>query len=537
MNKIYKSREIYIGSVPLGGDNPVRIQSMTNTNTLDTVSTVKQVVELAKAGCDYVRIAARNIKEAENFKNIKQLLKQKFYDIPLIADIHFNPKIAETAVPFIDKIRINPGNFYDKNHNAPKIYSDSLYQKELKAYRQRIIPLLKLCKQHNCAIRIGTNAGSLSSRIVSRYGNTPYAMTEATLEFVRICTAENFHNLVLSIKASDVPLFIEANRLLFAALLNEGFDYPIHLGITEAGEGMDARIKSAAGIGSLLCAGIGDTIRVSLSENPVNEVEVCKYIINKANISPVNKEKDLIKKICFIGKSSPIYLKLSKQPLPLVITNNYNELKKYISSENYYFIDGLKLKKSEKDALTKSNDKVIICSLSSKNNITETTNIPEDFPVIFKISYNTDDFKELIINSTIDFTRILRQYTPLGIWINSEVYPQKLKDLALLILQANNLRFSKPVYIACPTCARTSFNLAETLKKVKAATKHLKGIKIAVMGCVVNGPGEMADADFGFIGSANGTISLYKGKTSVKKNIPQKNAVKELLNLINKEKK
>jgi len=378
--KRFKTRVVDIGGVPMGGNKPVRVQSMTNTDTLDTRSTVAQAVRMITAGCEYVRIAVPGMKEAANLKLIKQALRSEGFETPLIADVHFNPAIAELSAQFVEKVRINPGNYIDKKgrqQDAGFWINDSNYSRELEVISERLSPLLKICQQNGTAVRIGVNHGSLSERIISRYGDTPKGMVESALEFARICEHHGFGNLVLSLKASNTRIMIQSNRLLVKAMRKAGMDYPIHLGVTEAGAGEDGRLKSAVGIGSLLADGIGDTIRVSITEDPEFEIPV-----------------------------------------------------------------------------------------------------------------------------------------------------------AYGILQATGARITRTEFISCPSCARTLFNIQEAVENVKTATAHLKGLKIAVMGCIVNGPGEMADADYGYVGGARGKVMLYKGQAVLRKNIPESNAVAELIRLI-----
>lgn len=372
----FKTRVVNIGNVPMGGDYPVRVQSMTNTDTMDTAATVEQAIRMIEAGCEYVRIAVPGEKETENLRNIKKELRSRGFTTPLIADVHFNPRLAEMAATIVEKVRINPGNYMDKRSGKAE-WTESEYSQELEKIAERISPLLKICRENGTAIRIGTNHGSLSPRIMSRYGDTPQGMVESTLEFARICKQQGFNDLVVAMKASNTRVMIAANRLLVQKMKEERLDYPIHLGVTEAGAGEDGRIKSAIGIGSLLADGIGDTIRVSITEDPEFEIPV-----------------------------------------------------------------------------------------------------------------------------------------------------------AYAILQATGVRISKTEFISCPSCARTKFNIQQTLEQIKKRTGHLKGLKIAVMGCIVNGPGEMADANYGYVGAGEGKVMLYKGQTLVKKDIPAETAVDELIRLI-----
>lgn len=448
---LFKSSIVSIGDVAIGGDNSICVQSMTNTNTMNTKSTVEQIVRLVNAGCEIVRLTTRDVKEADNLKSIKSELFKKGIKIPLIADIHFNPKVAEVAARYAEKVRINPGNYVDKRRSG-KSFTDDEYKFEIEKISDRIKPLLRICNQHQTAIRIGTNHGSLSERILFKYGNTAKGMVESALEFVEICRVFNFHNLILSMKASHVPTMIDANRLLVEEMLKRGYYYPLHLGVTEAGDGDDGRIKSAAGIGSLLADGIGDTIRVSLTEKPENEIPFAKKLIAK-------------------------YGKREKLALPESITN-----------------------KTE--------------------------------PLEYKLLYNNLSADDLLISTSVDFTRLNSQKKAKSLIIKHD--DKELITLADNILQGLGIKYSKAEFIACPSCGRTLFDIEKELKKVKEQTTHLKGLKIAVMGCIVNGLGEMADADYGYVGAGPGKVSLYKSQQLIKKNIPVEIAVDSLVVLIKK---
>lgn len=444
-----KSSIVSIGNVAIGGNNPICVQSMTNTNTMDTKSSVDQIIRLVNVGCEIVRLTTRNVKEAENLKNIKAELKKRKIEIPLVADIHFNPKVAEVAAKYVEKVRINPGNYVDKR-KSKKQFSAKEYSLETDKIALNIEPLIKICKQHKTTIRIGVNHGSLSERILYKYGNTAKGMVESALEFIEICRTFNFHDLVLSMKASHVPTMIDANRLLVEEMIKKGYYYPLHLGVTETGDGDDGRIKSAAGIGSLLADGIGDTIRVSLTEKPENEIPFAKKLIAK-------------------------YGKRKKLDLP-----------------------------------------------ESNTNTTE--------PFEYKLLYNNLSADDLLINASVDFTRLNSQKKAKSLIVNHN--GKEHITLSDNILQSLGIKYSKAEFIACPSCGRTLFDIEEELKKVKQQTTHLKGLKIAVMGCVVNGLGEMADADYGYVGAGPGKVSLYKSQQLIKKNIPVETAVDSLLALI-----
>ncbi|MBO5932720.1 MAG: (E)-4-hydroxy-3-methylbut-2-enyl-diphosphate synthase [Bacteroidaceae bacterium] len=449
-----KSWKTKVGNVVIGGDAPIRVQSMTTTQTTDTEGSVEQAIRIIDAGGELVRLTTQGTREAENLKNIKASLLEKGYSTPLVADVHFNPNVADVAAKFVEKVRINPGNYVDPARTFKELeYTDSEYAAEIEKIRARFIPFLNICKENGTAIRIGVNHGSLSDRIMCRYGNTPAGMVESCMEFLRICVAENFLNVVLSIKASNTVVMVQTVRLLVQEMQKENMAFPVHLGVTEAGEGEDGRIKSAVGIGALLAEGIGDTIRVSLSEAPEKEIPVARKLVAYAAESA---EKRAVAKAGI--KDETIYL-------------DYNES----------CLEDLQLKAAmDAGALL------------------------------------IDGFaKELIITNS-----------------NNSISKEQLTDTANAILQAARIRFTKPEYISCPGCGRTLYNLEETIAKIKQATSHLVGVKIAIMGCIVNGPGEMADADFGYVGAGRGKISLYKGKECIEKNIPEADAVEKLLQLI-----
>lgn len=449
-----KSWETKVGNVVIGGNAPIRVQSMTTTQTTDTEGSVEQAIRIIDAGGELVRLTTQGTREAENLKNIKASLLEKGYSTPLVADVHFNPNVADVAAKFVEKVRINPGNYVDPARTFKELeYTDSEYAAEIDKIRARFIPFLNICKENGTAIRIGVNHGSLSDRIMCRYGNTPAGMVESCMEFLRICVAENFLNVVLSIKASNTVVMVQTVRLLVQEMQKENMAFPVHLGVTEAGEGEDGRIKSAVGIGALLAEGIGDTIRVSLSEAPEKEIPVARKLVAYAAESA---EKRAVAKAGI--KDETIYL-------------DYNES----------CLEDLQLKAAmDAGALL------------------------------------IDGFaKELIITNS-----------------NNSISKEQLTDTANAILQAARIRFTKPEYISCPGCGRTLYNLEETIAKIKQATSHLVGVKIAIMGCIVNGPGEMADADFGYVGAGRGKISLYKGKECIEKNIPETDAVEKLLQLI-----
>jgi (E)-4-hydroxy-3-methylbut-2-enyl-diphosphate synthase len=503
----YLSSIIQIGSVYLGGSYPVRIQSMTNTDTLNAKASVAQCIRIIEAGADFVRLTAQGIREAENLANIRSELRKAGFDTPLIADIHFNPSVAELAARIVEKVRINPGNYADKRASFQKVeFSEKKYDEELERIHSRLLPLINICHENETAIRIGVNHGSLSDRIMSRYGNTPEGMALSAMEFIRIFRAENFHRLVLSMKSSDTGVMIRATRRLAEMMTGEGFAYPLHLGVTEAGEGEDGRIRSAAGIGTLLSEGLGDTIRVSLSEAPENEIPVAKEILQflAGSARRVTTPAETL--------SFKIHAKPYK---PEVLTNNNGIIR---------------------------NEDGVPCNynvITFANNSQPIIKAHQDEKIIVNAVFDEDDPEKLAIDSASLLGKyfITKQADGICISNNGKVQGDKLKELSFSILQATGARITRVTYLSCPTCGRTKFDLQEAVKKVKAVTGHLKGLKIAVMGCIVNGPGEMADADYGYVGAANGKVHIYRGTIPVLKNIPQELAAKELLKLIEMDQK
>ncbi len=475
MNQHFISNEITVGNLPLGGNQPVRIQSMTNTPTQDTEATVNQIIRLAKAGCELVRIAAADVKEAENLKNIRNLLRQKGVDIPLIADIHFQPKTAEIAAGIVDKIRINPGNFTGSHHKNKK-YSEEEYHQELRNTAANLKPLFNICEKNHTTIRIGINHGSLSDRILYRYGNTPEGMVSSALEFIQICRENNFHNLTLSLKASSVPVMIKANRLLVEKMKQHGWNYPIHLGVTEAGSGTEGRIKSIMGIGTLLSEGIGDTLRVSLTEAPEKEIPVARKIIRT-------------------------------YPRHFVFPGNTIQQIRYGEIENHLRPFVVWIKENE---------------------------TPDAEKKVCLLSYPDLQMDEILFRAPVDFFRTWEQEKPDGLLILHRKNNTEESDttLAFQILQAAGLRFSQAEFIACPSCGRTQFDIETELQRVQKRLGHLKGLKIAIMGCFVNGPGEMAGADYGYVGTGKGKVNLYKKNKIIFKHLSPDEALNKLEELI-----
>lgn len=532
--------EVNVGGVPVGGANRIALQSMTNTSTMDTEGSVAQCRRIADAGADIVRLTAQGIREAENIGRIRARLRESGVEVPLVADIHFNPKAAFAAAEVTDKVRINPGNFIDPGRTFKRLtYTDEEYQAEIDRIEQAVVPFLDVCRAHGTAIRIGVNHGSLSDRIMSRYGDTPAGMVESAMEFLRVAVKHRFYDVVISIKASNVAVMVETVRRLVRAMDAEDMHFPLHLGVTEAGDGEDGRIKSAVGIGTLLAEGIGDTIRVSLSEAPENEVpvaaELANYITSRASAPSVGGEyapgyDDIVPKrrksveINGIGGGKPTVI-ISRSEMPL---------------DDYLAVSADEGIDAVLDKVRKAPDKVIVAESANPNVTGAIQAVAHAMscaglknPVVARINYSDVPADKTRIRAAADFGTLLMNGLQDGIWIeSSSLTDDEAYALALGILQATRIRFSKTEYIACPGCGRTLFDLQATLKAVKEATGHLKGLKIGVMGCIVNGPGEMADADYGYVGAAAGHVSLYKGKECVKKNIPQTDAIPLLIDLI-----
>ncbi|MFZ4455187.1 MAG: (E)-4-hydroxy-3-methylbut-2-enyl-diphosphate synthase [Bacteroidales bacterium] len=572
-----ETSEVQIGNRPMGGSNPIRIQSMTNTSTMDTEGTIEQAIRIIEKGADYVRCTAQGVKEAENLRHIREGLFARGYATPLIADIHFNPNAGDAAAKEIEKVRINPGNYVDSARMFNSVeYTDEEYAQEIKKIEARFVPFLNICKANNRAIRIGVNHGSLSDRIMTKYGDTAEGMVESCMEFLRICVAQNFYNVVISMKASNTVVMVRSVRWLIEVMNREGMKFPVHLGVTEAGDGEDGRVKSALGIGALLADGYGDTIRVSLSEPPENEVPVANkladYISQRVNHEPIEGEQApefnyfaparrqsvAVKGIG--GSNHPVVMStLSKQTTPAI--DYLVSVEKVFDREGNGFDivstdDVLKTNytvpvflpmiypelTSELIAALKTNPYVVILLLTNHLNgvgeqraffhkllIHNVTN-----PVIIGRHFVENVAEDLMIKAAADFGPLLLDGFGDGVFIinTGEVSAQDVHSLLFGILQAARLRVSKTEYISCPGCGRTLFSLEPTIAKIRAVTDHLTGLKIGIMGCIVNGPGEMADADYGYVGAGRGKISLYKGMTCIERNIPEDNAVEKLINLI-----
>ncbi len=588
----HQTTEVSIGKLKMGANHPIVVQSMTTTNTNDVADTVKQIKAICDVGGQMVRMTTQGQKEARSLEFIKKSLLAEGYDLPLVADTHFNTTAANVAALYVEKVRINPGNFVDGAKKFEDIeYTVESYQEELQKLKEKLIPLLRICKENNTALRIGTNHGSLSDRIMSRYGDTPMGMVESCMEFLRICKGEKFDNVVLSIKASNARIMVHTVRLLVQTMHDENMAYPLHLGVTEAGEGEDGRIRSAVGIGTLLVDGIGDTIRVSLTEDPVEEIPVAESIIKyitRLNLhdSVVKEDIGLYSPFAYKKRKSLAVLNIGGHNLPVVIgKDNLGDKspdwiieEKFVGSEYQYVIEGGDAKLNTEaenknkalllsvekfmslksvndqicfvycvheqltdeflDAVKMSQNVVLVLSANSLNNVAEQRaaflrlmNKKIEAPVVIHRSYKTGE--QLQIKAACDFGPLLIDGFGDGVWIEVENGENlKENDLLFSVLQASRVRFSKTDYISCPGCGRTLFNLQETTAKVKAQTAHLKGLKIAVMGCIVNGPGEMADADYGYVGSGPGKITLYYQQVVVKRNIDAGDAVKELIALI-----
>ena len=616
-----KTIPVTIGNIGIGGNNPIRIQSMTTTDTMDTRASVEQSIRMINAGCELVRVTAPSINDAKNLKNIKNELINKGYNVPLVADIHFTPNAAEIAAEIVEKVRINPGNYADKKKFQQIEYDDKSYNEEIERIYARVSPLIKICKRNGTAMRIGTNHGSLSDRIMSRFGDTPLGMVESALEYLRICEDHNYYNIVLSMKASNPLVMVHAYRLLVDKLSNSNLkNYPLHLGVTEAGEGEDGRIKSAIGIGTLLDDGIGDTIRVSLTEEPEFESPVAKVLVDRyddrekhlkiispknINFSPFKYEKRESNELSDIGgdnfpivisnfsnldkidydilenlgitydtksekwerlDTSPDYIyigdSLNIEKVNYKFILNYNSWIKQRNNKNHYPL--LSLKEFNDVDLNLVSEKINFLKIESTD-LDKVINIdiPENFvlilntsnehfmpemrsfflkitqtknPVILSKNYDMSYSDKFIIHSSTDIGGLFIQGFGDGIFITNQSNDikeiKKTNNLSFKILQAARVRVTSTDFISCPSCGRTLFDLQETTALIRERTDHLKGLKIGIMGCIVNGPGEMADADYGYVGSGVDKITLYRGQNVVKRGINFKFGVDELVNLI-----
>ena len=617
----YKSHEVKIGSLGIGGENPIRIQSMTTTNTMDTEATVAQSIRMIEAGCELVRITAPSKREAENLKNIKDELVTRGYNTPLVADIHFTPAAAEVAARIVEKVRVNPGNYADKKKFEDIEYTEDSYTAQLERIAKRFSPLVEICKEEGTAMRIGTNHGSLSDRILSRYGDTPMGMVESALEFLRICQALDYHDVIISMKASNTQVMVQAYRLLINKMQTEGMTYPLHLGVTEAGEGEDGRIKSAVGIGTLLEDGIGDTVRVSLTEEPEFEIPVAKSLVDRyldrlpheviapITENPINPfeytKRESTEVVNIGGKHVPVVMAdfcLKKKITPaslfalgytysvpsdkwtigdracdyvfagdtkvefaipgtLGIVYNHKTWLQNKGDRCYPFVDAktylstvelstqlnivyVCLSDLNRELLTKlkvDTTAVVMIDTYNKHGMAEQRKLFIELmnancnnPVIIGRAYGNLTEEELQLQASTDMGALLLDGLGDGVFIAAENCggDQLIMQTAFGILQATRTRISKTEYISCPSCGRTLFDLQETTAKIRSKTSHLKGLKIGIMGCIVNGPGEMADADYGYVGTGLGKITLYKEKEVVQRNIPAEEAVNALIDLI-----
>ena len=627
------TREVQVGDIPMGAHHPIRIQSMTTTDTMDTIGTVEQTIRMVESGCEYVRITAPSIKEAENLAVIKKELRYRGYNVPLVADIHFTPNAAESAARLIEKVRVNPGNYADKKKFENIIYTDASYQAELERIYKKFSPLVKICKEYGTAMRIGTNHGSLSDRIMSQYGDTPKGMVESAMEFIRICEDLNYYSLVISMKASNTQVMVQAYRLLVETMVKEGMNYPLHLGVTEAGDGEDGRIKSAVGIGTLLADGLGDTIRVSLTEDPEFEAPVAKALASRFEKEGVESKKFKVEsnKVChpepvegqnllktnyspyqYKRRVTALVENIGDHQVPRIIINlekenlkdpailnavgfNYSALlDKYNLTDqacdivylgdqlpSFSFPGGLKqlynyqtwLGLADKqnchpllslnEYLAQERDsklnfvhilaeELVAEELVGLQNValvmsTKATNAMQTIrhaftklldagitlPVIVERTFEAINLEDFQLYSATDLGGLFIDGFGDGVWINApDISLSVINSTSFGILQATRTRISKTEYISCPSCGRTLFDLQETTQAIRARTSHLKGIKIGIMGCIVNGPGEMADADYGYVGAGVDKITLYRGQEVVKKNVKTANAIDELIGII-----
>ncbi|MFN5370422.1 MAG: (E)-4-hydroxy-3-methylbut-2-enyl-diphosphate synthase [Bacteroidia bacterium] len=617
----FETREVRIGDLLMGGNNPIRVQSMTTTDTMDTAATVAQSIRMIKAGCELVRITAPSLKEAQNLALIKSELRRAGFNTPLVADIHFTPNAAELAARIVEKVRVNPGNYADKKRFETIDYTDAAYEAELERIRERFVPLVRICKEYGTAMRIGTNHGSLSDRIMSRYGDSPLGMVESALEFIRIAEAENFHNIVLSMKASNTQVMVQAYRMLVNRMMQENMNYPLHLGVTEAGEGEDGRIKSAVGIGTLLEDGLGDTIRVSLTEEPEFEIPVARALAER--YSNRNAQKSIPEVAAWPvhpfehqrrasrseenvgGKSVPVVVSDFRFEKPEKPSYLYRVGYQYVQESDKWNIQdqacdyvytgdaavdfeipgtlgiiqnaavwddkkvrtyplfttsealsgnfkvSAKLNFLLHDAadfsealfrLLKETNWVLVLKSSNvhampelRRFVVEVMQRGIDCPILVYRDYTNESDDAFQLYAATDCGALLNDGLVDGIWLqrgNIKGNQKFINQTAFGILQAARARISKTEYISCPSCGRTLFDLQETTAKIRKRTDHLKGLKIGIMGCIVNGPGEMADADFGYVGTGVGKITLYKGREVVKRNVDSEHAVDELIGLI-----
>ncbi|MBD5341025.1 MAG: (E)-4-hydroxy-3-methylbut-2-enyl-diphosphate synthase [Bacteroides sp.] len=522
------TREVKAGGVGIGGANPVRVQSMANTNTNDIEESARQAIRIAEAGGELVRFTTQGVREANSLGEIRARMRELGCDVPVSADVHFNPKAAYAAAETADKVRINPGNFVDAARTFVKLeFTDEEYKSEIGKIEKALVPFLDLCKEKNICIRLGVNHGSLSDRIMSRYGDTPEGMVESVMEFLRICGKQDFHEIVISVKASNTAVMTRTVRLLVEAMEKEGMNYPLHLGVTEAGDGEDGRIKSAVGIGALMAEGLGDTIRVSLSEDPENEIPVAimlrDYIACREGHAPIVVPEKVL------DGNSRDYLRPIKGCEGKIVAMHADE-----PNDIFFLVDAsMPVKNPEFSGPLVIKSRHVNAPGEIMSYIDRFVAAGYRNPIVVSLHYDDEDLDALRIKAGADFGALLLNGYASGIEVCNPHFDAKtLAELELGILQAARLRMSKTEYIACPSCGRTLFDLQKTLQEVKEATKEMKGLKIGVMGCIVNGPGEMADADYGYVGAGPGRVSLYRGKELICKNIPTADALPALLDLI-----
>lgn len=549
-----KSSECHVKDVVIGGQHPICVQSMTNTNTNDIEGSVAQIERIVDAGADIVRLTAQGTREAMSLREIEEGIHRDGYQVPLVADIHFNAAVADVAAGIVEKVRINPGNYVDPGRTFKKLeYTDEEYAQEIQKIRQRLVPFIQICKEHHTAVRVGVNHGSLSDRIMSRYGDTPAGMVESCMEFLRIFVEQEFTDVVISIKASNTSVMVRTVRLLVQAMDREDMHFPLHLGVTEAGDGEDGRIKSAVGIGALLADGIGDTIRVSLSEDPEAEIPVARDLVDYISerqghgiiegvsvgeelYNPTEPKRFPTTRTGKLGDGQPVCVCGGTQVgadvcIAGMLNYSYQEL---MSDDS--ILEHLK-SHPEQPVIARCNNHNPVGSWRSFIFAIRTFGCTN--PVVISRDYSfCQSWEQVQLRAAADFGVMLIDQLVDGVMILHDSFPiEKRVELAFSILQASRARFTKTEYIACPSCGRTLFDLKETLARIKAATSHLKGLKIGVMGCIVNGPGEMADADYGYVGAGPGRVSLYKGKQCIEKNIPADDAVERLLAFISEDNK
>lgn len=541
------TREVRIGKIVVGGENPIRIQTMANVDTNDIVASVAQTKRCVNAGAEFVRFTTQGVKEVHSLAEISRTLKAEGIDVPLVADIHFNANVAEEAATVVEKIRINPGNFVAGKRGD---YNEKEWNDEIRKIKEKLHPIIENCKKFNTAIRIGVNHGSLSPRIMSKFGDTPRGLAESCIEFIEMIRDEGFHDIVLSVKASNARVMVHTVRLLVSMMDQRGYDYPIHLGVTEAGSDDEGRVKSAAGIGTLLMEGIGDTIRVSLSEKPEAEIPVAdkmvRYINHRGTDVNVQCENALpYNHYEYHRRESNRIDKIGGGQVPVVITFNEGMGADYtvMTAPRFVMLGGLKdIDEMSVEALRLNPEVPIMLAPANPNfagemkaMISELDRVGLKNPIIASRIYMTDDMEELQVMAGVDFGGLLIDGLIDGIYIycrSAKIREERVVEMVFQLLQATRARITETEYTTCPTCGRTKYDLESVVRKIKVATKGYKGIKIAVMGCIVNGPGEMADADFGYIGGAAGKVSLYRGKVCVEQNIDEKKAIEKLVEII-----